>query len=122
LIVLAAPVRAVDVFWSGVAGDSQWGTVNNWTNLAGANVLPAISNRAVFILPGYATNALIHLGGDRTISELRFANGAPSVTITGDGVNSLTLTNGNITKDNSNTASSPLKNSSSATHAPYTKA
>lgn len=103
-LFLTVQVRGVDVFWSGGGGDLQWTNSLNWTNLVGANVLPANSNRVVFVLPGYSNNALVHLGKDWSISEIRFVNGALPITITGDGAYSLTLTNGNVTKDSSNTS------------------
>ena len=94
---MAVDVCGADVTWTNKVGDLNWGTAANWTN----NVVPGTGDRAVFVGNTYASNSVIHLGADRTVRELRFASSAPQLTLTGDGLYSLTLTNGNISTDGS---------------------
>lgn len=91
---MVGDVCGADITWTNKAGDWQWGTAANWSS-----TVPGPGDRALFTANTYATNGVIHLGANRTIKELRFTNSSPQLVLAGDGLYSLTLTNGNISTD-----------------------
>ena len=102
-----APLYGADVNWNGNASDLQWSNTLNWSS----GQLPGTNDRAILHGPssatsGYPTNGIIHLGDHRTIKEFRLTNSAPPFIITGDGLYSLTLTNGSFSTDGSGVGSS----------------
>ena len=83
--------QAIDVVWSGTAGDLNWSTTNNWTG----GVLPGENDRARFNAAQIA-NQTVTLGTNQVVDSLILAGSVGSFTINGNSQWSLTLKSGKI--------------------------
>lgn len=89
--LMTLPAHALDVVWSGSAGDLNWSTTNNWTG----GVLPGENDRARFNAAQIA-NQTVTLGTNQVIDSLMLSGSVGSFTINGNSQWSLTLKSGKI--------------------------